>query len=66
MKARTGLIVALVFLSSSVLAAPAPWWEWRHLSSGETVCAQTRPGEGWVKYSGPYKDLKCTTRGQVK
>jgi len=66
MKTRLSLAIVFILLSLSALAAPAPWWEWRHLSSGEIVCAQTPPGEEWVKYSGPYKDLKCTTRGRVK
>ncbi len=57
------LALALSIMSSSVLAGPAAWHEWKNLTTGAIVCAQTSPGKGWVIHSGPYTDLKCTTRG---
>jgi hypothetical protein len=57
------LVAALILFSLPVLASEAPWWEWRNLTTRDIVCAQTSPGKDWVKYTGPYADLKCTTRG---
>jgi hypothetical protein len=65
MKVKVAMTVALALsiVSSSALAGRAAWHEWKNLTSGATVCAQTSPGKGWVIFSGPYTDLKCTTRG---
>ena len=60
------LLLAFVLFNTAVMAGPAPWWEWRNSTTGAIVCAQTAPGPGWVKYSGPYEDLKCTVRAKTK
>lgn len=59
-KSITITIMVLIF-STFAWAGDAPWWEWKNLESGSIVCAQTSPGKGWVKYTGPYVDLRCTT-----
>ncbi len=43
-------------------AEPAPWYYWKSKINGKLHCAQTSPGEGWEKDSGPYKDSKCTKK----
>jgi hypothetical protein len=53
-------ICALAFALSSG-AAPAPWYKWRS-ASGETVCAQTSPGPGWVRLETVYVDPRCQRR----
>jgi hypothetical protein len=65
MKVKVAMTAALALsiVSSSVLAGPAAWHEWKNITTGALVCAQTAPGKGWVIRSGPYTDLKCTTRG---
>jgi hypothetical protein len=62
--------VGLLCCGVYALAAPAPWYKWESLLDGNVICAQGWPGEGWQqgagrfnRYSGPYKDAKCTQRG---
>ncbi len=65
MKVKVAMTMALVLsiMTSSVLAGPAAWHEWKNATTGAIVCAQTSPGKGWVILGGPYTDLKCSTRG---
>lgn len=59
MKAKSiAAVVAAVFCGAS-LAAPAPWYQWRSKVDGALVCAQTSPGEGWIKVPYPYKNPHC-------
>jgi hypothetical protein len=58
-------LIFFIFLSFSASAGPAPWYEWKQLSTGEIVCSQTVPGKGWVRYTGPYTDMKCSIRGDT-
>ena len=44
---------------SAARAAPAPWWLWESVTSGDKVCAQTPLGKGWRKLLGPYRDSRC-------
>ena len=41
-----------------VEAAPAPWYKWRSVT-GDTVCAQTSPGNAWVRLERTYVDPRC-------
>lgn len=54
--------ILLLALTSS-FAQPAPWYNWKSKLNGRIFCAQTSPGEGWVKDSGPYKDARCEKPG---
>jgi hypothetical protein len=63
---RAWVVTVLVFFGSLAWAGAAPWWEWRSTESGDIVCAQTTPGKGWVVYSGPYDDLRCSVRKEVQ
>ncbi len=60
MKRFEWLFLAL-FLGAPWLveAAPAPWYKWRSVSTGDTVCAQTSPGDGWIKLDRTYVDPRC-------
>ena len=63
MKKRITLALILLALGSVAFAGGvAPWWEWKS-PKGNIVCAQTSPGKGWVKWTGPYSDLKCSVKG---
>jgi hypothetical protein len=54
------MVWALLLLSASqAIANPAPWYQWRSKLTGEFVCWQTSPGQGWEKATGPYKDPHC-------
>lgn len=63
---RTELAIALagVAFAASALAAPAPWYLWRSKLDGQWFCAQTRPGAGWDKSRGPFKDARCEKPGE--
>lgn len=39
-------------------AGPAPWYKWRSVT-GATVCAQTSPGNAWVRLDRTYVDPRC-------
>lgn len=56
-KRCTAILLALCCTSLS--AGPAPWYKWRGKIDNSIACAQTTPGPGWVKESGPYKDSRC-------
>lgn len=60
---KLGLFVAISLFSLSVLAGPAPWYQWKSKLNGKLVCAQTSPGDGWEQDSGPYKDARCEQPG---
>lgn len=59
MKQFEWLAVAL-FLAVSLPAGaePAPWYRWQSVT-GDTVCAQTSPGPGWVRLDRTYVDPRC-------
>ena len=52
-------IVLATLLCGAALAAPAPWWLWESVTTGNKVCAQTPLGPGWRKLLGPYRDARC-------
>lgn len=62
---KFNITIALMTLSfsSSLLAAPAPWYKWRSKLTADVPCAQTSPGEGWESAGGPYKDARCEKLG---
>jgi hypothetical protein len=47
-------------------AAPAPWYQWRSKTDGSMACSQTALGAGWERFSGPYRDARCTFRSTAK
>jgi hypothetical protein len=69
MKARTSAWRRAVFsavvltLAATALAKPAPWYRWSSKLSGQTVCSQHSPGDGWEKSGGPFRDARCEKRG---
>ena len=56
---RSFLLLFLAF-ALPAFARPAPWFKWRSSVDSRTVCAQTSPGEGWIKVAQPYDDAHCT------
>ena len=59
------LFAALALLVSvAVIAAPAPWYQWKSKLNGKAWCAQTSLGDGWERSSGPYKDANCKIFGR--
>jgi hypothetical protein len=48
-----------MLLAGAALAAPAPWWLWESVRTGDKVCSQTPLGPGWRRFLGPYKDSRC-------
>jgi len=64
MKRSIVLLAIGLFVSFTALAAPAAWYKWKSKLNGEVWCTQTRPGDGWVQSSGPYKDANCKVNGQ--
>ncbi|GAB3255342.1 hypothetical protein [Chitinimonas naiadis] len=61
---RLTLLALTTIVSLAALAAPAPWYLWQAPGDRSTLCAQTTPGDGWVKVRGPYKDSLCKQLGQ--
>ena len=64
MKSRLFVAILAVVFSSSLFAAPAPWYKWKSKLNGKEFCAQTSPGEGWEESAGPFKDARCEKPGK--
>ncbi|MGP0173771.1 hypothetical protein ACSVIJ_18060 [Pseudomonas sp. NCHU5208] len=56
---RTWLLTALLALSLPSLAGSAPFYLWQSKSDGHLTCAQVSPGEGWIRFTGPFRDAGC-------
>ncbi|MGG2397333.1 hypothetical protein ACJRW5_10360 [Pseudomonas sp. SH1-B] len=56
---RPLLLTALLALSLPSFAAPAPFFLWQSKADGHLTCAQTSPGEGWLRFTGPFRDAGC-------
>jgi hypothetical protein len=59
------IAVALGMLSlicATSLADPAPWFYWKNIATGDRICAQFPPEDGWMKDGGPFKDARCANR----
>jgi hypothetical protein len=59
MKRKSIALVLSLLFAGSLLAQPAPWYQWRSKLNGKIFCNQTSPGEGWERVSGPFKDARC-------
>ena len=53
------LIAVLVAMPVFASAAPAAWYKWQSRATGQFICTQTWPGEGWLKIAGPYGNGGC-------
>ncbi|GAB2898642.1 hypothetical protein GCM10027046_30700 [Uliginosibacterium flavum] len=53
------LCAILVTLSFAAQAEPAPWYWWASKATGQQVCSQSSPGEGWTRAGGPFRDSRC-------
>nr|WP_316640083.1 hypothetical protein [uncultured Roseateles sp.] len=62
--ARPLLLIVLTGLAGTLLAASAPWYQWRSQLNGELYCTQLRPGEGWQLADGPFRDAGCQQKGR--
>lgn len=61
MKARASLVFILmtaVLCSGTVQAKNARYYKWQ--GAQRVVCAQTSPGEGWVRLHGAYIKSDCS------
>jgi hypothetical protein len=56
---KASLVLLLFFIPGSSLASPAAWFKWRSKLDSAVVCSQTTPGDGWEKFTGPYRDARC-------
>jgi hypothetical protein len=55
--------ISFLAIALSADAAPAPWHKWQSVT-GDTVCAQTSPGPGWVRLENSYVDPRCMRRSR--
>jgi hypothetical protein len=61
-KAACLSLVLALSATTLAVAAPAPWFKWRSLLTGEDLCAQVMHGQ-WEKVAGPFKDAQCRRHG---
>jgi hypothetical protein len=67
MKNMLAILLGLAVVCPAVLnAAPAPWYQWRSKANGAMACSQTPLGDGWIRFSGPYRDARCEFRVPAK
>jgi len=59
-----GLLLAA--FTAQLIAAPAPWYQWRSKIDGQRACSQTPLGPGWERAAGPFRDSRCEKRIVVK
>ncbi|HHJ1296941.1 MAG: hypothetical protein ACN6P0_04810 [Pseudomonas capeferrum] len=52
-------MLPLLIAAAPVFAAPAPFYQWQSLVTGRFMCSATNPGEGWMRFSGPYNNAGC-------
>lgn len=58
--------IAILLLSLATIpawAAAAPWYKWMSTEDRTIICNQLSPGEGWVRYQGPFMDSQCRKPG---
>jgi len=53
------MLLASVFCSFTLSAAPAYWFRWESKLNGKMICKQVSPGEGWQQHAGPFYDAQC-------
>ena len=61
MRFRWGFVFLMVLGQLPALQAsarPAPWYKWQSIT-GDLVCAQTSPGEAWMRQEKAYVDARC-------
>lgn len=57
---RILLLASLLALSLPGFAAPAPFFLWQSKVDSHLTCAQFSPGEGWIRFAGPFRDAGCS------
>lgn len=57
---RWAFLLLTLGLVPVALADPAPWFAWMSKVDSKIVCAQTSPGEGWIRLGGPYRTARCS------
>ena len=62
MKSKIAILL-LALASATAYAAGAPWYKWMSTEDRTIICNQLSPGEGWVKYQGPFMDSQCRKPG---
>jgi len=64
MKTRSSIsFICAALLCTAVWADAAPWYKWRSKFNDYDICAQTSPGDGWVRSKGPFQDAHCSKLG---
>ncbi|MDO6386018.1 hypothetical protein [Uliginosibacterium sp. 31-12] len=58
MKRILAALLALGCLAPAT-AAPAAWYWWVSRATGQRVCSQTSPGEGWLHEKRAYDNSRC-------
>ncbi|MBF7144595.1 MULTISPECIES: hypothetical protein [Pseudomonas] len=59
---KTCLHLFMIFLtltSGLAEAAPAPWFTYQSLATGQFVCLQHDPGEAFQRFAGPFHNAGC-------
>lgn len=56
---RTLLLATLLTLACGAFAEPAAFYLWQSKVDGHLTCAQVSPGQGWIRFSGPFRDAGC-------
>lgn len=56
---RLALLTLLLTFTVPSFAAPVPFYIWQSKLDGALTCAQTSPGEGWLRLGGAFRDAGC-------
>lgn len=60
---NTNLVVPVILMLFTVSAAAesTPWYLWKNGLDEQTHCAQTSPGQQWIRTDGSYSTRRCST-----
>lgn len=53
------LMIFLTMTGGLAEGAPAPWFKYQSLKTGQFVCMQSDPGEAFQRFAGPFHNAGC-------
>ena len=63
---RIAVVLLVAEWAGAAYGQPAPWYTWASNYDDTQVCAQTSPGQGWMRARGPYLDMNCTRPARTR
>ena len=65
MRCKLLLFFFIGLCSALAQAKPAPWYWWGSRVGDARICAQTSPGQGWLREDRAFRDSHCSVRREL-